>query len=113
MEPTDPSKKFSMLNITPMTPEEVRDLLTATLHGPLPNATMQRVMATLAAWGPKVEAALRPVQTQDILNALTAALSDNERLLFFEYMQGRYCLGCGCRQPTNYPEQRCQCENDD
>jgi hypothetical protein len=38
-----------------MTPEEVRELLTATLHGPLPQKTVQRMMATLAEWLPIVE----------------------------------------------------------
>ena len=36
----------------PMTPDEVNDLLKATMHGPLPRDTMQRVFATLAAWAP-------------------------------------------------------------
>jgi hypothetical protein len=33
-----------------MTEAEVDDLLSATLHGDLPSATMQRVLVTLAAW---------------------------------------------------------------
>lgn len=43
------------MHIKPMTPEEVHDLLTATLHGPLPQETMNRIFATLAAWMPKPE----------------------------------------------------------
>lgn len=34
--------------MTPLTNEEIKELLTETLEGPLPVATMQRVMATLA-----------------------------------------------------------------
>jgi len=34
----------------PMTVEEVEELLRATLHGPLPHNTVQRMMATLAEW---------------------------------------------------------------
>lgn len=40
-------------HMNPMSPEEVRELLTACLHGPLPQATVQRMMATLAEWMPK------------------------------------------------------------
>lgn len=32
----------------PLTDDEIRELLSATLHGPLPTATMHRVFATLA-----------------------------------------------------------------
>ena len=37
------------LHMDPMTPDEVRELLGSTLHGPLPHATVQRMMAILAA----------------------------------------------------------------
>lgn len=40
----------------PMTPEEVEELLKATLHGPLPQATVYRMMATLADWKGLAEA---------------------------------------------------------
>lgn len=43
----------------PMTPREVRELLSATLHGPLPQKTVYRMMATLAEWMP-AEALARP-----------------------------------------------------
>jgi hypothetical protein len=33
-----------------MTPEEVKELLSATLHGPLPQKTVYRMMATLGEW---------------------------------------------------------------
>jgi len=33
---------------TPLTDDEIRELLSMTLNGPLPHTTMQRVMATLA-----------------------------------------------------------------
>lgn len=36
--------------VKPMTPEEVEELLKATLHGPLPQKTVYRMMATLAVW---------------------------------------------------------------
>ena len=39
----------------PMSPEEVRDLLSATLHGRLPEATIQRMMATLVEWMPPTD----------------------------------------------------------
>jgi len=32
----------------PLTDDEIDDLLTSTLHGPLPNLTMSRVLATVA-----------------------------------------------------------------
>jgi hypothetical protein len=41
----------------PMSHEEVHELLTACLHGPLPQTTIYRMMATLAAWSPIVKAA--------------------------------------------------------
>lgn len=34
----------------PMTEDEVHDLLTVCLHGPLPQHTVQRMLATLSAW---------------------------------------------------------------
>lgn len=34
----------------PMTEAEVHDLLTVCLHGPLPQPTVQRMMATLSVW---------------------------------------------------------------
>ena len=37
-----------MIDQTPLTDDEIHDLLTRTLHGPLPQKTMTRVMATLA-----------------------------------------------------------------
>lgn len=37
-------------HMDPMSANEVRDLLTATRNGPLPEATVQRMTATLAAW---------------------------------------------------------------
>jgi hypothetical protein len=40
-------------HMNPMTTKEVRDLMTATLHGPLPHPTVMRMMATLAAWMPQ------------------------------------------------------------
>lgn len=44
-------------HMNPMTPSEVMEMLTATMHGPLPRETMQRVLATLAKWAPIVTAA--------------------------------------------------------
>jgi hypothetical protein len=43
----------------PMTPEEVHELLTVCLHGPLPQNTIYRMMATLAEWSPIVTAAMK------------------------------------------------------
>jgi len=37
-----------MIDQTPLTDDEIHDLLTLTLHAPLPQKTMTRVMATLA-----------------------------------------------------------------
>lgn len=42
-------------HMNPMTVDEVTDMLSATLHGPLPRDTMYRVYATLAAWAPIVK----------------------------------------------------------
>ncbi|MGB1142063.1 MAG: hypothetical protein ACPG1A_14260, partial [Halioglobus sp.] len=44
-------------HMNPMSPAEVHELLSATLHGDLPRDTMQRVLATLAEWKPIVERA--------------------------------------------------------
>ena len=38
----------NVTDLTPFTDDEINDLLSATLHGPLPHATMLRVFATLA-----------------------------------------------------------------
>lgn len=35
-------------HMKPMSREEIQDLLSATLHGPLPEATVQRLLATVA-----------------------------------------------------------------
>lgn len=45
--------------MTPLTDAEIKDLLTATLHGSLPVAMQQRLMAT-AAECVELRAALRP-----------------------------------------------------
>ncbi len=45
-------------HMDPMTPAEVKDLLSATMHGVLPRHTMQRVLATLSQWAPAVQALL-------------------------------------------------------
>lgn len=48
--PTDDPPPY----MNPMTTGEVTDMLKATMHGPLPRATQQRIFATLAAWEPIV-----------------------------------------------------------
>ncbi len=48
MDKRDDSRK-------PMTGEEVDDLLRATLHGPLPQNTVYRMMATLADWNTRLK----------------------------------------------------------
>jgi hypothetical protein len=103
----------------PMTPAEVRDLLTSCIEGPLPQTTVYRMMATLADWKPKIEAAAEraPVAGESLLmyviQDLTAAFSNDERFLLFEYLQGRYCFGCGRREPDDPKAQKCQCRNDE
>lgn len=50
-----PSKKQDIYQ--PMTHKEVDQLLRATLHGPLPQGTVNRMMATLALWNDVTKAA--------------------------------------------------------
>lgn len=42
-------------HMNPMSTTEVRALLTSTMHGALPHATMQRIFATLSEWLPIVD----------------------------------------------------------
>ena len=42
-------------HMDPMSVAEVHKLLSATMHGPLPRPTMQRIFATLADWAPKMD----------------------------------------------------------
>lgn len=68
-------------HMDPMSADEVRELLGATLHGPLPHATVQRMMATLAAWLPEEpctdpqQAALR---VATLAEEVVAELSDGD-----------------------------------
>lgn len=48
--------------ITPLTDQEVRDLLSQTLHGPLPNSTIQRAFATLVQLAKERDELIRRVQ---------------------------------------------------
>jgi len=74
----------------PLTGKEVDQLLTSCLHGPLPQGTIYRMMATLAAWAPIVTAAnkwwvgLRPFHTSlrsHLQNPTHNTFSDSERVL--------------------------------
>lgn len=54
----------------PLADDEIRDLLSATLHGPLPVATMSRVFATIAQV-PEMRAAVRELhRLREAINLL-------------------------------------------
>jgi predicted Fe-S protein YdhL (DUF1289 family) len=55
-------------------------------------------------------AALRELQQRREEDHI-ASMSDERRLGYFEYLESRYCRGCGRTQPEP-PARRCQCWND-
>ena len=67
-------------HMNPMTPDEVRELLGATMHGDLPRPTIQRMLATLAAWEPTVRAVKNEaVAAHDVVAILDAENQETDK----------------------------------
>lgn len=76
--------------LKPMSVEEVRDLLTSTLHGPLPHKTFMRIFATLSVWSREIEASAKFFEAIEGLHAALKHAKDGAVAMVQQVERGDY-----------------------